>query len=139
MSTAKPAAAKPAAPGIAKGDHSAREAITYYNAQELDELALFHIKLEAHDVIYAEGAPCETMLNVDENAINFPEYFRRYGAPLALETPCAPIMSSGGRAELKSRLRSALSPCIDRRQKVDIIRDRLEARGIALQRQSELA
>jgi hypothetical protein len=112
--------------------------ITLYPARELDELEYFHIKLAEHDVIYAEGAPCESLLGVDENAVNFPEYYRRYGVPLAEETPCVPIMSSGGRSELKSRLRSAISPWIDRRQKVDIIRDQLEQRGISLLRQSEL-
>ena len=44
----------------------------------------------------------------------------------------------GGRNEIKSRFRSAISPWIDRRQKLDIIRDELEERGIALLRQSEL-
>jgi hypothetical protein len=111
--------------------------ITLYQAFDLDELEFFHIKLAEHDVIYAEGAPCETLLGVDENAVNFPEYVRQYGVPRAPETPCVPIMSSGGRIELKSRFRSAMSPWIDRRQQLDIIRDRLEERGIALSRQSE--
>ena len=31
---------------------------------EYDELEYFHVKLESHDVIYAEGAPAETLLNV---------------------------------------------------------------------------
>jgi hypothetical protein len=43
--------------------------ITLYEAREHDELEFFHIKLESHDVIYAEGAPVETLLNVDENAV----------------------------------------------------------------------
>jgi hypothetical protein len=33
--------------------------ITRYEAREYDELEFFHIKLESHDVIYAEGAPAE--------------------------------------------------------------------------------
>ena len=53
--------------------------ITLYEANELNELEFFHIKLESHDVIYAEGAPVETLLNVDESAVNFAEYFRVYG------------------------------------------------------------
>ena len=36
--------------------------ITRYEAREYDELEFFHIKLESHDVIYAEGAPAETLL-----------------------------------------------------------------------------
>ena len=108
--------------------------ITLYDADALDELEFFHIKLEGHDVIYAEGAPCETLVEVDENAVNFAEYLRRNQ-----EARCAPWVGFGPRIEIKSHFRSAIAPWIDRRQKLDIIRDRLEERGIALLRQSELA
>jgi hypothetical protein len=113
--------------------------ITRYDARELDELEFFHIKLEPHDVIFAEGAPCETLLNVDENAANFAEYLREYGPPTTKETiPCAPLLRYGGRRnEIKSCFRSGISQWIDHRQRVDIIRDKLNARGIALLRQSE--
>ena len=33
-----------------------------------DEMEFFHIKLESHDVIYAEGAPAETLFDVTESA-----------------------------------------------------------------------
>jgi hypothetical protein len=102
-------------------------------------LEYFHIKLENHDVIYAEGAPCETLLNLDENAANFAEYLREYGPPTAAERPCAPLFRYGyRRSEIKSCIRSAISPWFDHRQPADIIRDKLDIRGIALQRQSEL-
>jgi hypothetical protein len=92
--------------------------ITLDTADEFDELEFFHIKLENHDVIYAEGAACETLL---------PE------AATADEGPCAPLLSFNvPGARMKSRFRSAISPWIDRRQKIDVIRDRLEERGIAL-------
>ena len=113
--------------------------IKRYEAREYPELEFFHIKLESHDVIYAEGAPVETLLNIDECAVNFAEYFRRHGAPKTEETPCAPRVSSGGRAELKSRFRSAMSPWLDRRDEFDVIRERLEERGIVLSRNRELA
>jgi len=107
--------------------------ITLYAADEFNELEFFHIKLETHDVIYAEGAQCETQLNVSETASNFTEYYRMYGAPNAQEVSCAPLLYYGGRrGEIKSRLRSAISPWFDIREKVDVIRDRLEERGIAL-------
>jgi len=113
--------------------------IARYEAREYDELEFFHIKLESHDVIYAEGAPVETLLEVDERAVNFAEYFRRYGAPTTEEASCVPRVSyGGGRGELKSRIRSALSPWLDRREQLDVIRDRLEERGVSLSRQSEL-
>jgi Hint domain len=124
---------------VPAGDLVNGTTITLYDARELDELEFFHIKLERHDVIYAEGAPCETLLNVDENAVNFAEYLRQYGPARIDEAPCAPLLSfNGGRNELKSRFRSALSPWIDRRQTLDIIRDEIEERGIALLRQPEL-
>jgi Hint domain len=113
--------------------------ITLHDASEHNELEFFHIKLAHHNVIYAEGVPCETVMNFDESAVNFAEYLRRYGPPTTQEAPCAPLLScTGARREIKSRLRSAISPWIDRRQKLDIIRDKLEERGIALLRQAEL-
>ena len=66
--------------------------IALYDARALDELEFFHIKLEAHDVIYAEGTPCETLRNVDENAVNFAEYLREYGPPVSDDAPCAPLL-----------------------------------------------
>jgi Hint domain len=105
--------------------------ITRYEAREYDELEFFHIKLESHDVIYAEGAPAETLLEVEEFAVNFADYLRRYGMPTTVEPRCAPLIPAwGGRNELKSRFRSALSPWIDLRNPADVVRDRLEERGI---------
>ncbi len=108
--------------------------ITLHAAKELSELEFFHIKLETHDVIYAEGAPCETLLTVDERMTNFADYFRRYGAPQGEDQPCVPVLShrGSGRRAIKSRLRSAISPWFDRRQQIDVVRDRLEERALAL-------
>ena len=105
--------------------------ITLYGASELDELEFFHIKLELHDLIYAEGAPCETLGTVDENAVNFAEDSRQYGPPMIEDNRCASWVGFGRRIEIKSRFRSAISPWIDRRQRLDIIRDKLGERGIA--------
>jgi Hint domain len=103
-----------------------------------DELEFFHVKLESHDVVYAEGAPAETLLKVEESAINFAEYFRLYGMPTREEIPCVPVIHiHGGRVELMSRLRSAISPWIDLRNQADVIRDRLEERGFVDSRQFE--
>ena len=113
--------------------------ITRYEASETDELEFFHIRLESHDVVYAEGVPAETLLNVDESAVNFVEYLRRYGTPTTEEARCAPLVHIGGRRELKSRFRSALSPWIDLRNRAYAVRDRLEERGVILSRQAELA
>ena len=124
---------------VAAGNLVNGTTITRYDAAETDRLEYFHIKLPRHDVIYAQGAPCETLLKVDENAANFADYFREYGCPATEETPCAPLLRYNyRRGEIKSCFRSAVSPWIDRRHKADIIRDRLDARGLALFRQSEL-
>ena len=121
--------------------------ITRYEAREYDELEYFHIKLESHDVIYAEGAPAETLGSVNESAVNFADYLRQYGA--TEDTPCAPVIHIHGRSEefkfhgrreeLKSRFRSALSPWIDLRNQADVVRDRIEEGGIDFSRFSQPA
>jgi hypothetical protein len=96
------------------------------DANELDVLEYFHIKLERHDVIDAQGASCETQQSGDTEF----EGIREHEVSNANAAPCAPIVSyCGGRGELKSRLRSALSFSVDRRQQLDVLRDRLEERG----------
>ena len=87
---------------------------------DFDDFESFHIVLDRHNVIYANGAPCETLLGVGEQ-------------------PCAPLVPYGWkRGLIKSHFRSSVAPWIDRRQPVDIIRDGLDARGITLLRQPEL-
>jgi Hint domain len=112
--------------------------ITRYEP-EGDKLEFLHVKLESHDVVYAEGVPAETLLYVDESFVNFADYLRRYGMPMP--TPegarCAPVVRIGGREELKSRFRSALSPWIDFRNQADVVRDRVEERGFVDSRQFE--
>jgi len=110
--------------------------ITLYDADEHDELEFYHVKLETHDVIYAEGAPCETLINMRESASNFAEYLRLYGAPETQALPCAPICFRGPRGELMARLRNVMSPWRDP-QKLDSIRDRLADRAISLRRRIE--
>jgi hypothetical protein len=113
--------------------------IAVFDADGIDELEYFHIKLRNHDVIWAEGAPCETLLNVDENATNFVEYLREYGPPTCENVPCVPVLGFGRRVELKSRFRSAISPWVDRRQKLDMIRDKMEEGEAVLLRLPEIA
>jgi hypothetical protein len=88
--------------------------IVFETADGDDTLDFFHIALAQHDVLDAEGAPCESLIE-----------------PFA-ET-CVPMLSfGGGRGEFGSRLRSALSPVLDRRRPIDRIRDGLEERGLGL-------
>ena len=90
--------------------------IVFETAAGHDTLDFFHIELERHDVLDAEGAPCESLRDP------------------AGET-CVPMLSfGGGRGELLSRLRSAAVLVVDRRQPIDLIREGLEERGLALAR-----
>lgn len=90
--------------------------IVFEAAEGHDTLDFFHIAVARHDVLDAQGAACETLL------------------ALAAQ-PCVPIVEfNGGRSELRSRLRSMVSPIVDRRQPLDVIRDNIEARGITLAR-----
>ena len=105
--------------------------ISLYAADEHDQLEFFHIKLESHDVIYAEGAPCESLLRVDETMSNFADYVRKHGAAEAPHAHCVPIICNGRRSELTTRFRGLMSPWLGP-QKFDDIRARLELRAMAL-------
>jgi hypothetical protein len=103
--------------------------ITLQSAAELSEIEYLHVKLARHDVIFAEGAPTETLLvhsgNV-ERFDNFVEYLRLFGEDATEEARCAPIAFGNTRERLMSRLRSAVSPWVDCRNEFDKVRDRIE-------------
>jgi Hint domain-containing protein len=80
-------------------------------AMEGDTIEYFHFELEQHDVILSEGAPAETMVDV------------------ALQQDFAPRIPGQPGAVMRSRLRSAVSPWIDRRHPGDVIWERLAARA----------
>jgi hypothetical protein len=99
-----------------------------------DRLEYYHVELETHDVLIAEGAPCETFLTTAEKLAvfdNADEYHAMFGVPASDMAAYAPLAAfNGGRSELKSRLRSALAPVIDIRRPMDIARDDIEARAL---------
>ena len=105
-------------------------------AADREVLEYFHIELAEHDVVFAEGAATETLLPSADHKLfdNWREYEALYGAePVApAKAFAAEIQLSGARAHLGSRLRSAVSPWVDRRQPFDVVRDRLEQRAQAL-------
>lgn len=85
--------------------------IAFDDATERDSLDFFHVEFDRHEVIEAEGAPCESLQATGMAA-------------------CMPILEfHGGRSELGSRLRSAAAPLIDRRRPLDRIRDEIESRA----------
>ena len=90
--------------------------IVFEAADGHQALDFFHIELERHDVLDAEGAPCESLRDPSGET-------------------CVPMLSfGGGRGELRSRLRSAAALVVDRRQPIDLIRDGIEERGLLLAR-----
>ena len=110
--------------------------IAKVDIEDLSEIEYFHIKLERHSVIYAEGAACEslqavTAVNSDE--IEFEEYRSLYGEPSLPDEPVAPVLGyNGGRARLRGRIRSVVSHVVDVRSKLEIVRDDLRERAQSL-------
>ena len=104
--------------------------ITRYEP-EGDEMEFFHIKLESHDVIYAEGARSRRCFMSTSPSSILPITCAATERRLRKGAAARRSFRSGGREELKSRLRSALSPWVDFRDQADVVRDRLEECGIA--------
>jgi hypothetical protein len=101
---------------------------------EAQRLEYFHIEFDRHDILYAEGLACESLLvsAMGHDAFdNVGEYIERFGTlPVAPMVACAPLAAcNGGRSALRSRLRSALAPVVDFRRPADIARDDIEARA----------
>lgn len=102
---------------------------------DTDALEYFHVELDQHDVLVAEGVACETLLakaghhNQFDNAN---EYVELFGAAASIAMlPCAPVVAHcGRRGALASRLRSAVAPVIDIRNRADVVRDHLEERAL---------
>jgi Hint domain len=97
---------------IAQGTPSETSALEYY-----------HLDLDTHEVIYAEGALVESFFDdgLDrENFSNFVEYERLYGVERRFNrTPFAPILSYRGRGqELKGLVRSLISNVVDVRDPI---------------------
>src|SRR6516164_6234332 len=93
---------------IAQGTPSDMSAVEYY-----------HIDLDTHEVIYAEGALVESFLDEDgssrKNFSNFVQYERLYGPERQSKiTPFAPILRyRGRRQEVKGLIRSLISNVVD--------------------------
>ena len=112
---------------IAQGTPSDMSAIEYY-----------HIDLDTHEVIYAEGALVESFWDEDgssrENFSNFVQYERLYGVERQSKmTPFAPILRyRGRRQELKGLVRSLISNVVDVRDPIQIAYDQLAKRAEAV-------
>jgi len=101
-------------------------------------LEYFHILLATHEVIFAEGAPVETLLvevdNFHESYTNFIEYERLYPRETyPTMTRVAPLARcNGGRAELKALFRRGISTVVDVRDPLQRTYDRIATRSLEL-------
>ena len=89
--------------------------ITFEAADGRDTLDFFNIELDRHDILNVQGAFFESLYRAGTER-------------------CAPLGFTGGRSRLRSHMRSVASLVIDRRQPIDVIRDRLDERGLAFPR-----
>ncbi|HXF52905.1 MAG TPA: Hint domain-containing protein [Hyphomicrobiaceae bacterium] len=94
-------------------------------AVDSDIIEYFHIEVAGHDVIFAEGAPAETLRG--RSKLDFDNASDRVATSSV--TPFAAVAACRTRDVLRSRLRTALSPIIDRRQPVDLVWERLAERA----------
>jgi hypothetical protein len=93
-------------------------------------LTYFHIELDTHEAILAEGLAVESFLRDNPHAFdNADEYVRLYGWPEEPLTPFAPYVPYTGRQELASHIRSALAPVYDFRKAIVKVRDRIADRA----------
>jgi hypothetical protein len=109
------------------------KSITLADMDDLEAIDYFHIELETHEVVFAEGTPAETLLvdNDREHFGNFVQYEQLYGIgnERAMK-PFAPRLEyQGPGGELNRLLRSALFPVIDVRDPILKARARIAARG----------
>jgi hypothetical protein len=111
---------------IAQGTPSDMSAIEYY-----------HIELDAHEVIYAEGASVESYYcdtpHSRETFSNFVEYERLYGVDLKSMTQFAPMVGyNRASSEIKALVRSLISNVVDVRDPIQIAYDQIAKRAEAM-------
>lgn len=78
----------------------------------ISTIEYFHILLDGHQVILAQGAPTETLLLDGQNDEHFANFAELRQIPGILNTPmkpAAPIVGYGGKKHLKALLRIAAS------------------------------
>jgi hypothetical protein len=105
--------------------------IVRYSSIDAKTIEYFHVELFGHDVIFAEGAPAETLLAGGNAAFDNWVGDEDVSAAKALDPPerFAPVLPFNNRAIVRSRLRTAFSPWVDRRQPIDIVWERLAERA----------
>ncbi len=107
------------------------ESITIDDAADWDIIDYYHIELDSHDVIDAEGALCDTLWEPVGLVASSDDALGEYDGTV-IPGVCDPLRDFRSLGNLlKSRLRSAVSPIVDLRRPLDRIRDRIEERAEA--------
>jgi hypothetical protein len=106
--------------------------ITLAEMDDRESIDYFHIELETHEVVFAEGTPVETLLidNDREHFGNFVQYEELYGVgnERAMQPFASRLEYLGPRGELNRLLRLAVSPVVDIRDPIQKARARIAAR-----------
>ena len=121
---------------IAASDLVNGTSIIREDAESCTVLEYFHVELETHDILIAEGAAAESLQATSISRLqfdNYDEFVRLYGDDAPDLCSCAPVVGYyGGRGEVASRWRSLIAPVIDIREPLEIARDRID--NLALRR-----
>jgi Hint domain len=102
---------------------------------EMSTLEYYHVELDTHEVIYAEGALVESYGGWNrDNFSNFMQYERLYGERQPTLAPFAPILRyHSRRQELNGLVRSLISEVVvDVRDPIQIAYDELAQRAEAI-------
>jgi hypothetical protein len=109
--------------------------VSIVQAEHVDKVEYFHIELDTHDVILAEGAPSETFVDDDSRAMfhNAQEYAALYPGNLAQPARyCAPRLDNGYDVEavrrslaLRAGLMTADQDAGELRGYIDVVSPRL--------------
>jgi hypothetical protein len=103
----------------------------------MSEIEYYHIELDTHEVIYAEGASVESYYcdtpHSRETFSNFVEYERLYGVDLKSMTQFAPMVGyNRASSEIKALVRSLISNVVDVRDPIQIAYDQIAKRAEAM-------
>jgi hypothetical protein len=111
--------------------------VTQSAPSDMSTIEYYHIELDRHEVLYAEGALVESYFDGEserETFSNFVSYERLYGAERQPKmTPFAPILGyRDRRAKIEGVARSLISNIVDVRDPVQIAHDQIAIRAEAM-------
>jgi hypothetical protein len=104
--------------------------VSIVQAGQIEQVEYFHIELDNHDVILAEGAPSESFVDDDSRAMfhNADEFARFYPQDVAQRARyCAPRLDDGYEVELVRRKLAARAGSVSDRQDAGELRGHIDA------------